>query len=161
MNATRRLHDAGQRLCLDHITRALLTGGGLARYIRDLSVSGLASNPMIFDQAISKNSTGTKDPDASDLLYVKSLSAPHTANTMPEKTLLALADHGEIGPMLPHDGGDAEAVLGRFAAAGIDLDALAEQLQEESAAAFVASWDDLLGSIAQKREAPRKAPGST
>jgi transaldolase len=360
MNATRRLHDAGQSLWLDHITRALLTSGGLARYIRELSVTGLTSNPTIFDQAISKSSdydgairartkagtdeevffelaledlaeaadllrgihertnridgwvslevsprlandaegtlaaaqdlfaragrpnlyvkipgtragawaieeailagvpvnvtllfsreqylaaaeaylrgierrvaagrnphvpsvaslfvsrwdvavakrvppalrgqlgiamakrtyaayrallasdrwlrllnqgarsqrmlwasTGSKDPDASDVLYVKSLSAPHTVNTMPEKTLLALADHGEIGPMLPHDGGDAEAVLGRFTAAGIDLDALAEQLQEEGAAAFVASWNDLLGCIAHKREALRKAP---
>ncbi len=80
--------------------------------------------------------------------------------TMPEKTLLALADRGEIGLMLPHDGSDAEAVLGRFAATGIDLEALAEQLQQEGAAAFVASRDDLLGCIARKREALRKALGS-
>src|SRR5262249_55217955 len=68
-------------------------------------------------------STGTKDPDAPDVLYVEALAAPHTVNTMPEKTLLALADHGEIGPMLPHDGGDAEEVLGRFTQAGRDPDA--------------------------------------
>ena len=61
-----------------------------------------------------------------DLLYVESLAAPHTVNTMPEKTLLALADHGEIDAMLPHDGGDAEDVLGRFTQAGVDLDALHE-----------------------------------
>jgi transaldolase len=97
-------------------------------------------------------STGTKDPDAPDVLYVKSLAAPHTVNTMPEKTLLALADHGEIGAMLPHDGGDAESVLARFAEAGIDADALAEKLQRDGADAFVASWDDLLACIADKSE---------
>ena len=102
-------------------------------------------------------STGTKDPQASDVLYVKSLAAPHSVNTMPEKTLLALADHGEIGPMLAHDGGDAEEVLGRFTRAGVDLDALAGELQREGAAAFVKSWDDLLACIEEKRAALRKA----
>src|SRR5205809_486440 len=65
-------------------------------------------------------STGTKDPKASDILYVKALAAPFTVNTMPEKTLLALADHGDVGAMLPADGGDCEAVLAKFAAAGVD-----------------------------------------
>jgi transaldolase len=102
-------------------------------------------------------STGTKDPDASDVLYVKSLAAPHTVNTMPEQTLLALADHGEIGPLLPHDGGDAEDVLDRFERAGIDLDGLAAELQREGAAAFVRSWEDLLACIEEKSEALRKA----
>ena len=102
-------------------------------------------------------STGTKDPSASDVLYVKSLAAPHTINTMPEKTLLALADHGEIGAMLPRDGGDAEAVLTRFTAAGIDTGALAEKLQRDGAEAFVASWDDLLGCIAEKSDRLSKA----
>ena len=102
-------------------------------------------------------STGTKDPKAPDVLYVTSLAAPHSINTMPEKTLLALADHGEIGPMLPHDGGDAEEVLDRFTRAGIDLDALADQLQREGAAAFVKSWEDLLACIAEKSAALRKA----
>jgi len=102
-------------------------------------------------------STGTKDPKASDVLYVKSLAAPHTVNTMPEKTLLALADHGEIGPMLPHDGGDAEAVLGRLAQAGVDVDALAAELQREGAAAFVKSWEDLLACIRDKSATLRKA----
>jgi transaldolase len=95
-------------------------------------------------------STGTKDPKLSDVLYVKSLAAPHSINTMPEKTLQALADHGEIGPMLPHDGGDAEEVLGRFTKAGVDLDALAAELQSEGAASFVKSWEDMLRAIADK-----------
>jgi transaldolase len=95
-------------------------------------------------------STGTKDPKASDVLYVKSLAAPHTINTMPEVTLQALADHGEIGAMLPPDGGDAESVLAEFTGAGIDLEALAEQLQREGASAFEKSWEDLLSAIADK-----------
>jgi transaldolase len=102
-------------------------------------------------------STGTKDPSASDVLYVKSLAAPHSVNTMPEKTLLALADHGEIGPMLPHDGGDAEEVLARFRRAKVDLDALAGELQRNGAAAFVDSWKDLLGCLASKSETLRKS----
>lgn len=95
-------------------------------------------------------STGTKDPKASDVLYIGSLAAPHSVNTMPEKTLLALADHGDVGTMLPHDGGDAEAVLDRFTRAGVDLDVLAADLQRQGAAAFVKSWDELLARIAEK-----------
>jgi len=102
-------------------------------------------------------STGTKDPKASDVLYVKSLAAPHSVNTMPEKTLLALADHGEIGAMLPHDGGDAEEVLDRFTQAGVDLDALAADLQREGAAAFVKSWDDLLACLLEKSATLKRA----
>jgi len=102
-------------------------------------------------------STGTKDPKTLDVLYVKSLAAPHSVNTMPEKTLLALADHGEIGAMLPHDGGDAEQVLDRFTQAGVDVDALAAKLQREGAAAFVKSWEDLLECIAKKSATLRKA----
>ncbi|HJZ59181.1 MAG TPA: transaldolase family protein, partial [Gemmataceae bacterium] len=95
-------------------------------------------------------STGTKDPKASDVLYVKSLAAPFTVNTMPEGTLKAFADHGEVGPVLPADGGDCEDVLARFARAGINVDALAGQLQDEGAKSFVKSWDELLGCIAVK-----------
>lgn len=95
-------------------------------------------------------STGTKDPKASDVLYIKSLAAPFTVNTMPEGTLKALADHGELSEIMSADGGDCEAVLDRFAEAGIDVDALAAQLQEEGARSFVASWNDLLGVIASK-----------
>jgi len=102
-------------------------------------------------------STGTKDPKASDVLYVKSLAAPHSVNTMPEKTLLALADHGEIGAMLPHDGGDAEEILGRFAKAGVDVNALAAELQRDGAAAFVASWKELLACLVDKSQTLKKA----
>jgi transaldolase len=102
-------------------------------------------------------STGTKDPKASDVLYVKSLAAPHTVNTMPENTLKALADHGEVGAMLSADGGNAEAELAEFTKAGVDIDALAAQLQREGADAFVKSWDDLLACIADKSAALKKA----
>jgi transaldolase len=102
-------------------------------------------------------STGTKDPKSSDVLYVKSLAAPHTVNTMPEKTLLALADHGDIGALLLHDGGDAEAVLEKFSRTGVDLDGLAASLQREGATTFVKSWDDLLGCIAEKSDRLGKA----
>jgi transaldolase len=95
-------------------------------------------------------STGTKDPKASDILYITSLAAPHSVNTMPEQTLQALADHGDIGTMMPHDGGDAERVLERFTQAGVDLGALAADLQREGAAGFVKSWDELLACIAEK-----------
>src|SRR5207249_7107054 len=101
--------------------------------------------------------TGTKDPKASDVLDVKSLAAPHSVKTMPEKTLLALADHGEIGAMLTHGGGDAEEVLNRFTQAGVDLDALAADLQREGAAAFVKSWDDLLACLREKSATLRRA----
>ncbi|HJX32591.1 MAG TPA: transaldolase family protein, partial [Solirubrobacterales bacterium] len=96
-------------------------------------------------------STGTKDPDASDVLYVEELASPFTVNTMPENTLLAFADHGEVGELLPADGGDAEQVLAEFEAAGIGVDALAARLQEEGKDAFVKSWEDLLQSIESKR----------
>jgi transaldolase len=98
-------------------------------------------------------STGTKDPSASDILYVKALAAPFTVNTMPEKTLSALATHTEIGTIIPADGGDCEEVLQKFGAAGIDVDALAAQLQEEGAKSFVQSWNDLMKVIASKSAA--------
>jgi transaldolase len=102
-------------------------------------------------------STGTKDPGASDVLYIKSLAAPFTVNTMPEGTLKALADHGAIGEMLPADGGDGEEVLAQFAGAGIDVDALASQLQDEGAKSFVSSWHELMGVIVGKSAALAKA----
>ncbi len=102
-------------------------------------------------------STGTKDPKASDILYIKSLAAPFTVNTMPENTLKALADHGDIGEMLPADGGDCEEVLARHAKAGIDVDALAAQLQDEGAKSFVASWTDLMAVIDSKSAALQAA----
>jgi transaldolase len=95
-------------------------------------------------------STGTKDPDASDTLYVEALAAPFTVNTMPEKTLLALADHGDVGEPLPADGGDAEETLTAFGDAGIDVDALATRLQKEGAETFVASWRELLDTVSKQ-----------
>ncbi len=95
-------------------------------------------------------STGTKDPKASDILYVNALAAPFTVNTIPEVTLQALGTHHEIGDLLPADGGDCEQVLAEFARHGIDIDALAAQLQDEGAASFVKSWNDLLAVISSR-----------
>jgi transaldolase len=101
-------------------------------------------------------STGTKDPKASDVLYVKALAAPFTVNTMPEETLKALAEHGELGSILPRDGGDCEEVLARFTAAGIDVDALAARLQDEGAKSFVKSWIELMECIDSKSSAMKR-----
>lgn len=101
-------------------------------------------------------STGTKDPKASDILYVRELAAPFTVNTMPEATLKAFADHGEVGPLLTADGGDCEEVLAAFAQAGIDVEALAARLQQEGAASFVKSWNDMMGVIGSKCAALQK-----
>jgi len=102
-------------------------------------------------------STGTKDPKASDVLYIKALAAPLTVNTMPQGTLKALADHGELGTILPADGGDCEEVLAQFAKAGIDVDALAAQLQDEGAKLFVKSWNELMAVITSKSAALKEA----
>ena len=98
-------------------------------------------------------STGTKDPAASDVLYIKALAAPFTVNTMPEGTLKALAEHGELGTILPADGGDCEEVLTEFAKAGINVDSLAADLQDQGAKSFVKSWTDLMAVIASKSSA--------
>jgi transaldolase len=98
-------------------------------------------------------STGTKDPQASDVLYVEALAAPDTINTMPEATLLAFADHGELRSVMAEDGGDAESVIAEFGRAGVDVAALADDLQREGAEAFVKSWKALLERIAAKSEA--------
>lgn len=97
-------------------------------------------------------STGTKDPEAPDTLYLEALAAPDTINTVPEKTLLAFAEHGKVGGALPADGGDAEALLAEFTQAGVDVDALAERLQHEGVHAFANSWHDLIDRIAAKAE---------
>ena len=102
-------------------------------------------------------STGTKDPKASDTLYIQALAAPFTVNTMPEATLKALADHGDISATLPARARDCDEVLAKFAKAGIDTDALAAQLQDEGASAFVKSWNELLESIASKGATLKKA----
>jgi transaldolase len=95
-------------------------------------------------------STGTKDPAAPDTLYLEALAAPATVNTVPDKTLLAFAEHGAVQHAMPLDGGDAETALADFAKAGIDVDALAGDLQREGTDAFNKSWSDLLDIIAKK-----------
>jgi transaldolase len=102
-------------------------------------------------------STGTKDPKASDTLYVTAFASPFTVNTMPEGTLKAFGDHGALDGSMAADGGDAEAVLADFAKVGIDVHALATQLQDEGAKSFVQSWNDLMARIGTKSAATRRA----
>jgi transaldolase len=116
-----------------------------------------AANAGARPQRLLWASTGTKDPKAPDILYVQALAAPLTVNTMPEGTLKAFGDHGEVGDSLAPDGGDCEAVLASFGKAGIDVLALAQKLQDEGAASFVKSWNDLMSVIESKSTAMRKA----
>jgi transaldolase len=116
-----------------------------------------AANAGARPQRLLWASTGTKDSKVSDILYVKALAAPFTINTMPEGTLKAFAQHGEIGALLAPDGGDCEKVLAAFAEAGIDIDALAKRLQDEGAASFDKSWNDLMTCIESKSAVMRKA----
>jgi transaldolase len=111
---------------------------------RDLAASGARKQRMLWA------STGVKDPKAPADLYVAALAAPETIDTMPEKTLLAFAEHGSVNTPMPQDGGDAEDVLQRFAAAGIDIDSLAAKLQVDGAQSFVNSWTELMQRIADK-----------
>jgi len=136
MKATQLLHNLGQSLSLDNITRDLITSGTLKRYIEELAVTGLTSNSTIFDHA---------------------LTAPFTVNTMPEGTLKALADHGHISEIMSVDGGDCEAILDEFAAAGIDIDNPAAKLQDDEAKSFVNSWNELMKFIASKSAKLTKA----
>jgi len=103
-----------------------------------------------WEQRLLWASTGTKDPHAQDTMYIEALAAPDTINTIPDKTLLAFADHGKLKGVMPLDGGDAEEVLAQFARLGIDDAALAAELQREGAEAFDKSWRDLLELIASK-----------
>jgi transaldolase len=102
-------------------------------------------------------STGAKDPEASDVLYIESLAAPDTINTIPEKTLLAFGDHGHVEGAMPADGGDAEEVLVEFTSAGIDHAAIAVELQREGAESFDKSWNDLMDCVRSKSEELKKA----
>ncbi|HTV97523.1 MAG TPA: transaldolase [Steroidobacteraceae bacterium] len=114
---------------------------------RDLQAAGALKQRMLWA------STGTKDPNASPTLYVEALAAPETVDTMPEKTLLAFASTGKVGAPMARDGAEAEKTLARFAAAGIDVEALARKLQVEGAQSFVKSWTELMQSIADKSAA--------
>ncbi len=114
---------------------------------RDLEAAGARKQRMLWA------STGTKDPNAPPGLYVESLAAPDTIDTMPEKTLLAFAANGTVKSVMAKDGGDAELVLGRFAEAGIDIDALAARLQLDGAESFVKSWRELMKRIVEKSAA--------
>ena len=95
-------------------------------------------------------STGTKDAAAPDTLYVQALIAPDTINTIPEKTLLAFADHGEVSAALSNDGGYSEAVLEEFRREGVDDEALAARLQGDGVQAFAKSWSALMARIREK-----------
>jgi transaldolase len=106
-------------------------------------------------------STGTKDPGASDTLYVEALAAPDTVNTMPEKTLHAFAEHGQLHGVMPEDGGDADNVLAEFAHDGIEEESLAAQLQREGAESFTKSWRDLMDVLASKCDTLGSAPKRT
>jgi transaldolase len=119
------------------------------------------SNAGALPQRLLWASTSTKDPAASDVLYVEALAAPDTINTMPEDTLRAFADHGHLTGTMPADGGDAEDVLRRFAKAGVDVEALAAQLQREGARSFDDSWNKLMRSLASKSTASTRAARST
>ena len=150
---------------MDKVPNALRDRLGIAianrtyKAVRDLLTSPRwqrAYNAGARPQRVLWASTGTKDPKASDVLYVKSLAAPLTVNTMPESTLKALADHGELSEIMSADGGDCEAVLEQFGKAGIDVDALAARLQDEGAKGFVASWNELMGVIVSKCDAMTK-----
>ncbi len=112
-------------------------------------LEGLGARP----QRLLFASTGTKDPKASDVLYISALAAPNTIDTMPEETLLAFAEHGKVGGAVPRDGGDCEQVIADFGKAGINVPKLGIDLQTEGAKAFVDSWQDLLKSIESKSKA--------
>jgi len=118
---------------------------------RKLAAAGARSQRLLWA------STGTKDPDAPDTLYIEALAAPDTINTIPDKTLHAFADHGEVKGVLPVDGGDAEAMRAEFARIGVDDAALATQLQREGAESFDKSWQDLMDRIASKSATPETA----
>jgi len=115
-----------------------------------------AMNEGMRPQRLLWASTGTKDPKASDVLYIEALAAPFTINTMPDATLKAFADHGRTGDLMRADGGDCEQVLAEFGKAGIDIDALAATLQVEGAKSFVQSWNNLMSVLEAKSAAIKR-----
>jgi transaldolase len=138
----------------------IAVAGRIYKAYRELLASSAWQRALNFGarpQRLLWASTGTKDPKASDVLYIKALAAPFTVNTMPDGTLKAFADHGETGAVMAADGGDCEAVLARFGAAGIDVDALAAQLQNEGAKSFVKSWNELMDVIGSRSAALKES----
>ena len=111
------------------------------------------ANYGVHPQRLLWASTGTKDPQASDYLYVKALAAPNTVNTMPEATLLKFGEHGELGRILSSGGGESDEVVYTLERQGIDMGALAAQLQKEGAESFVKSWDEMMDVVAKKAQA--------
>ena len=143
----------------DKVTDSLKNQLGIAMALRTYKAArSLMSSPRwqricnfgAHPQRLLWASTGTKDPLASDILYIKALAAPFTVNTMPEGTLKALGNYNVIGDIMSAEGGDCEENLARFVKAGIDLDALASKLQEDGAKSFVKSWNELIGVITAK-----------
>lgn len=135
-------------------------GGQAYRAYRELLASPRwqsLANAGAHPQRLLWASTGTKDPSAPDTLYVEALAAPDTVDTMPDKTLLAFADHGAVNGVLAEDGGDSASVLAQFERAGVDLGALATKLQRDGAQSFVTSWNELLERMTHKTEALAKA----
>jgi len=112
-----------------------------------LANSGARAQRLLFA------STGTKDPKASDVLYIGALAAPNTVNTMPEETLLAFGEHGQVSGVIPRDGADCEQVLAEFGRVGVDVAKLGADLQTDGAKSFVDSWKDLMGGIEAKSKA--------
>jgi transaldolase len=133
----------------------LAVGLDVYRAYRDLMNSDRVlrlQNAGMRMQRLLRASTKTKDPDASDTLYVHGLAAPFTVNTMPDDTLANFYDHGEVGELMPRDGGDADALLTQFAKAGVDTAALATQLQTDGASSFVSAWTDLMARVSSQRK---------
>lgn len=136
---------------------ALAVGLDVYRAYRNLLASDRAlrlENAGARMQRLLWASTSTKDPAAPDTLYVHGLAAPFTINTMPDATLEAFYDHGEVGEPMPADGGDCDALLARFADAGVDTAALATKLQNDGATSFVDSWNDLLERVKAQGASP-------
>jgi transaldolase len=144
---------------LDNRLGIAIAGGIYKAYLELLSTPRWlrAYNAGARPQRLLWASTGTKDPKASDTLYVKALASPFTVNTIPEGTLKAFADHGEIGLIMPADGGDCEKVVAQFDQAGVNVGSLAARLQDEGAKSFVKSWNELLAVIATKSDTLRNA----
>jgi transaldolase len=111
------------------------------------------ANTGALPQRVLWASTGTKDPAAPDTLYVTAMASPNTVNTMPEKTLLAFADHGNLGGIVSAGGGDADEVIFQMERQGVDVAALGQQLQKDGAAAFVKSWQSLMAVLGTKVQA--------